>query len=332
MKIFIYILTFIFLPFEILYPQWQWQNPLPQGNSLYSLQYVNENLVWASGATGTLLKSSDGGDTWEFKMLKERMYVNDIFFINEEKGWICGGSEDDELSYILGTTNGGLTWENQLIQNQGGPFKSIVFADENIGWAAGSFTNILHTTNGGQDWNIQDSSLFNILSIFLLDSLHLWATRSFTFTPTLKTSDGGKSWIPDSTIMWANDVHFLDTLVGWAAGWSYISKTTNGGLDWDEQYYLLQQEWVDIFMLNENYGWVVSNSGLILGTTNGGVDWNEQNSPAILGLSSIEFKDSLNGISVGDFASLLKTSNGGNSWENKTNFATEEWLFSLLLH
>ena len=329
MKTFCYILTFIFLPFEILYPQWQWQNPLPQGNSLYSVQYINENLVWVSGTTGTLLKSIDGGDTWELKMLQERMYVKDIFFIDEENGWICGESEDLGSSYIWGTNNGGLTWEIQYTQNQGGPFESIVFANKNIGWAAGSFTNILHTTNGGQDWNIQDSSLLNILSIFLIDSSHLWATTSFTYSPTLKSSDGGINWIPDSTIMWAYDVHFLDTLVGWAAGWSSISKTTNGGLDWEKQYYLLQEELVDIFMLNEDYGWVVSNSGLILGTTNGGEDWIEQNNPAILGLTSITFKDNLNGVSVGDFASLLKTNNGGGNWENKTMSISDEYLFGI---
>jgi photosystem II stability/assembly factor-like uncharacterized protein len=323
-----YILFLFLFPLTFLYPQWQWQNPLPQGNSLYSIQYVNDELIWASGTTGTLLKSTDGGESWEFIMLQERMYVRDIFFINEETGWICGRSENSGPSHILSTTNGGSSWETQLTQLNGGSFKSIVFANENYGWSAGFFTNILHTTNGGQNWFVQADAPTDILSIFLLDSLHLWAATSSS-SPTLKTSDGGINWVPDSTVMWAKDVHFLDTLMGWAAGWSSISKTTNGGLNWKEQYYLLQEEWVDIFMLDENYGWVVSISGLILATTNGGEDWIEQNNPAILGLSSIAFKDSLNGITVGDFASLLKTSNGGTSWENKTQSFTEEWLFGL---
>lgn len=328
-KTVVYIL-FLFLFFlPELYPQWQWQNPLPQGNSLNSILYVNDQLVWACGTTGTLLKSTDGGDTWEFIMLQDRMYVRDIFFINDETGWLCGESEDYELSYILGTTNGGLTWEIQYSQTQGGPFKSIVFADDNYGWSAGSYTDILHTTDGGQNWFVQAEAHTKLLSIFLLDSLHLWITNSSTYSPTLITSDGGLNWVADSTTMLAYDVHFLDTLIGWAAGWSSVTKTTDGGLSWEEQYYKLQENWADIFMLDENYGWTVSSLGIILATTNGGEDWVEQNNPAISGLSSISFKDSLNGITVGSFASLLKTSNGGISWENKTQSVSEAYLFGL---
>lgn len=290
---------------------------------------MDENLLWASGTSGTLLKSTDSGENWEFEMLPERMYAHDLFFINEETGWICGRGEDSGPNYIFGTTNGGLDWEIQLAQITGGTFKSIVFANENDGWAAGSFTDILYTTNAGQKWTVQADAPTDILYIFLLDSLHLWASTSLSSAPTLKTTDGGLNWISDSTITWAFDVHFLDTLIGWAAGWSSISKTTDGGISWEEQYYLLQENWVDIFMLDENYGWVVSSLGLILATTNGGEDWVEQNNPAISGLSSISFKDSLNGIAVGIFASLLKTSNGGISWENKTQSVTEAWLFGL---
>ncbi len=324
-----YILFLFLFPLAFLHPQWQWQNPLPQGNSLNSILYVNNQLIWASGTTGTLLKSTDGGDTWEFIMLQERMSVLDIFFINEDNGWLCGESEDVQLSYILGTTNGGLSWEIQYTQLIGGAFKSIVFADDNYGWSAGSSTDILHTTDGGQNWNVQAEANTNLLSIFLLDSLHLWITNSSTYSPTLKTSDGGLNWVADSTTMRAYDLHFLDTLIGWAAGWSSVSKTTDGGLSWEEQYYKLQENWVDIFMLDENYGWTVSSSGIILATTNGGEDWVEQNNPAISGLSSISFKDSLNGITVGSFASLLKTSNGGISWENKTQSVSEAYLFGL---
>jgi photosystem II stability/assembly factor-like uncharacterized protein len=315
--------------FPELYSQWEWQNPLPQGNSLYSVQYVSENLVWSSGTTGTLLKSTDSGESWESIKLSDRMYVFDIFFINEETGWICGESEDLDSKSILRTTNSGQTWEIQYSQTQGGAFKSIVFADENYGWAAGSFTNILHTTDGGKNWFVQAQASTKFISIFLLDKLHLWITNSLSNRPMLKTTDGGVNWISDSTAMWAMDVHFLDTLTGWAAGWSYVSKTTDGGMSWEEQYYKLQEQWVDIYMLDENYGWVVSSLGLILGTTNGGENWIEQNNPAISGLESIAFKDSLNGISVGTFASLLKTTDGGGNWENKTRSIVEEYLFEI---
>jgi len=125
------------------------------------------------------------------------------------------------------------------------------------------------------------------------------------------------------------DYHFLDTLVGWASGWHSISKTSDGGQSWEVQYYKLQERWVDIFMLDENYGWAVSGPGLIVATSNGGQNCIEQNNPTILGLTSIDFKDSLTGITVGNFASLLKTTNGGSNWQNNTQFVTGERLFGI---
>jgi photosystem II stability/assembly factor-like uncharacterized protein len=329
MKKIFYIISYLLIPIATANAQWEWQNPLPQGNSLYAVQYVDENLIWASGTSGTLLMSTDSGVNWEFEMLPERIYAHDIFFINENTGWICGKSENGGPNYIFGTSNGGSNWEFQLMQVTGGTFKSIIFANESKGWAAGSFTDILYTTNAGQNWAIQASAPTDILSIFLLDSLHLWAATSSTFSPTLTTTDGGLNWLPDSTVMWARDVHFLDTLIGWAAGWSYVAKTTDGGLSWEEQYNKLQEEWDDIFILNENYGWAVSRSGLILATSNGGEEWIEQNNPAISGLSSISFKDSVNGITAGNFASLLKTTDGGYLWQNISQFITEERLYGI---
>lgn len=199
-KIF-YIISYILIPITTAYTQWEWQNPIPQGNSFNSVQYVDENLIWASGNSGTLLKSTDNGENWEVILLQDRMYARDIFFINKSTGWICGRSENSGPSHILGTSNGGITWKIQHTQKQGGSFNSIVFANENYGWAAGTFTDILYTTDAGQNWAIQDSTTIDILSIFLLDSLHLWAATSSSSSPTLKTSDGGIHWIVDSTAM-----------------------------------------------------------------------------------------------------------------------------------
>jgi hypothetical protein len=34
--------------------QWFWQNPLPQGNTLFSTFFVNSNTGWAVGEAGTI--------------------------------------------------------------------------------------------------------------------------------------------------------------------------------------------------------------------------------------------------------------------------------------
>ena len=49
-----------------LYAQqgWYWQNPLPQGNYLYEVSGFDANIVIAVGASGTVIKSTDGGTNW----------------------------------------------------------------------------------------------------------------------------------------------------------------------------------------------------------------------------------------------------------------------------
>ena len=43
---------------------WVWQNPLPQGNRLLDTAFVNASTGWAVGESGTIIHTTDGGDTW----------------------------------------------------------------------------------------------------------------------------------------------------------------------------------------------------------------------------------------------------------------------------
>ena len=43
---------------------WSWQNPLPQGNWLHGVDFVDVNTGTAVGDGGTILRTTDGGDTW----------------------------------------------------------------------------------------------------------------------------------------------------------------------------------------------------------------------------------------------------------------------------
>src|SRR6266849_268151 len=43
---------------------WFWQNPLPQGNPLMAVSFVDANTGTAVGEYGTILRTTDGGATW----------------------------------------------------------------------------------------------------------------------------------------------------------------------------------------------------------------------------------------------------------------------------
>src|ERR1043166_3030111 len=45
---------------------WQWQNPLPQGNSINSIKFAGDKRRgWAVGGDGVILTTNNGGFEWE---------------------------------------------------------------------------------------------------------------------------------------------------------------------------------------------------------------------------------------------------------------------------
>ena len=90
----------------------QWQNPLPQGNQLNEVCFIDPTTGWAVGAYGTILKTIDGGDSWQRQESGTSTYLYDVFFIDDQKGWAVGGGYFD-YGILLSTVNGGTTWTAQ---------------------------------------------------------------------------------------------------------------------------------------------------------------------------------------------------------------------------
>jgi photosystem II stability/assembly factor-like uncharacterized protein len=114
---------------------WQWQNPLPTGNKLNCVRFVDDNLGFAVGDCGTILKTTDGGETWTLKTVESKYMLRSVFFTDANTGYIVGGDETwaaYTTGIILKTVNSGESW---IIQNilEGIILSSVYFTDENTG-------------------------------------------------------------------------------------------------------------------------------------------------------------------------------------------------------
>jgi photosystem II stability/assembly factor-like uncharacterized protein len=72
---------------------WFWQNPLPTGNSLNEICFIDIDIGWAVGAGGTILKTTDGGYGWTVQRSGTLAGLNSVSFANSNNGLIAGSDE-----------------------------------------------------------------------------------------------------------------------------------------------------------------------------------------------------------------------------------------------
>lgn len=210
----------------------------------------------------TLQSIAFGQNFWEQIISPTDNFLRTLYFADSLRGWIAGDS-----GAIFYTSDGGLNWIQQQ-SNTNNKIMRIFFLDDNQAWAlawadAGTHDNpffgteILKTTNGGENWTIsqyRDENVF-LRGIYFLDSLKGFAGG--VPGQFLITSDGGLNWEPaniDSGTFShfpVIDFKFYNNLYGFACGGRFdiagvIWKTINGGESWkplDPQYSPPDEVW-----------------------------------------------------------------------------------------
>ena len=168
------------------YSQGNWELLFPShaSNHLVGMYFIDDQTGWSVGEYGTILKTTDGGESWE--QLDNR-YVNNlsrILFRDENNGWIIG-----EKGIILHTSDGGATWtlqpSNKNISLNG---IDLIGADGII--IVGDQSTILVSHDDGQNWqpvkgDSTVSSYYSFDDVYFLDELHGWIGGGYAMYTTL---------------------------------------------------------------------------------------------------------------------------------------------------
>ena len=250
-KYLLYFIIFNLLLINSLYSQqqnWTWQNPLPQGNDLFQVNVIDENLTYTIGNGGTVMKSSDGGITWTILNTGTTKNLRQADFLqNGLIGYTIGYAQGAGSS-IIKTTDGGNNWQNINI-DQIYYLSSIDFIDEQTGFVGGSIglesNFIFKTTDGGLNWSQSDSLDEGIIAIkFPSDNLTGFASGHNPGSGNnsiYKTTDGGTSWVRKSMPVLSpfgdiKSFYFVSNQIGYAAGNRTILKTIDFGETWFSVY------------------------------------------------------------------------------------------------
>ena len=247
-----------------LAPQWTMQTS-GVTERLRGVSAVSERVAWASGANSTVLRTVDGGETWQkLHVTTDQLDFRDIDAIDAQTAYVMGAG-NGPASRIYKTTDGGKTWTLQFKNEDPKAFlDAMSFWDANHGIAFGDSVDgqlyILTTDDGGHVWSrVPAASLPAALenegafaasgtNIAILGKLQAWiGTGASAKARVLRTADGGRTWQVSETPLAAGpsagifSIAFRDAKHGVVAGGDYrkeqeavdnLAVTSDGGVTW----------------------------------------------------------------------------------------------------
>ena len=278
----------------------------------HSVFFLDQNRGWAIGSKGVLLKTADGGETWRFRPKPGEDNLRDIYFTDEQNGWlVCERNiyelktKDEPRSYLMNTKDGGVTWARFDMKDADidARLMRAVFTRNGRGWVFGEAGMLFATRDGGENWTrLQIPTRHLLLGGDFVDNDRGWLVGAGA--TILQTSDGGDTWhlskLTKAQGVRFNAASFVDNRIGWAVGGAgRIFHTINGGRTWDEQTTGVAVDLLDVKFLDASEGWAVGAEGIVIHTLDGGLHWARELTGTTHPLERVFFADRNHGWAVG---------------------------------
>lgn len=166
------------------------QQDSPVASSLRGLSVVSDQIAWASGAAGVVLRTIDGGTTWkQCSSPATELDFRSLHAFDAEQACVLSAGQP---AILFRTSDGGLTWrEVYRCRHQQAFFDGMQFWDDRRGLAFSDPLDarllIISTTDGGQSW--QELAVRDRPSCLDSEAGFAASNSSLTLGP------GGRVWI-----------------------------------------------------------------------------------------------------------------------------------------
>jgi photosystem II stability/assembly factor-like uncharacterized protein len=284
------LLCFLIFTVQALTAQWTITSAPNNGVRKDDICFIGPDTGWvAGGADGTILRTYDGGETWQ-TVYTGPDHLRSIEFATKDVGF--SGSVNDTF---LRTLNGGDTWQD-ITDSIPAPSSicGLCAASPDVIYGCGVWFGpayVIRSTDGGMNW---DKANLGSMASALIDVLFLNADTGFA---------SGKAQPP--------------TLGG------VILATVDGGDTWSVRHltghhddYIWKLQTPDSVHIYGSVEAVVGTGTRIVRSSDAGATWTTQAvTPLVPYMQVMGFLDTLHGF-VGGNQILLETLNGGQSWQS----------------
>lgn len=224
-----------------------------------NLYFFDSTIGWACGASGKVLKTTNGGNNWTVFNCGINSILS-VYFLNQDTGFVTSGNGQGSNTIRM-TTDGGNNW--QIVCNTAGQEtgRTVIFVDNTTGYVPAGL-NLYKTTNGGYNWFVNNSFPSVVNDIYFQGLIGYAVGNNGS---VFKTTNGGINWSIQQSGVNVNlmQASFININTGYVCGFSgYILKTTNGGNNWTGQT-ITTENLYTINFFNSLRGWCASSIGSI---------------------------------------------------------------------
>jgi photosystem II stability/assembly factor-like uncharacterized protein len=283
--------------------------------SLSSIQFVSASAGFAVGGhlfnNRPLILHTEDGESWEpIAADTINQFLNDLFFLNSQHGYISGNNGS-----IYRTTNSGESWiplPTGVTRN----LYSIRALSSQLVFAAGAQGTLIKTISGDTTWqSLPTGTTKNLYALYYKSSVQGgYAVGDQGTIIRIRNNGNLITSIPSGVSQALYDVYFPTDTLGFAVG--YNGRILKIRLV-DDQYEVnavtsgVTTPLNKVVFPNPQTGYIAGEGGVILKTTDGGNTWLPQHSRTSNNLRGMFFHDALKGYVVGSGPAILLTTIGG---------------------
>lgn len=215
--------------------------------TMHAITFSDSQHGWAVGGNGLIIRTSNGGKSWELMKPPTGAELHAVHFANSSVGYVAGregllNGKTEEVKgsvEILCTRDGGETWRKCYQENLPLSVFQITTVSQSGAFAVlGS--HVIRTDNQGDTWQRVSTSAKYISSIVFAPDGSGWLVGSHGVFQ--HSTDGGKTWQQPASLTqdflnrdwW--EVAFSSDGIGLAVGEnSTLALATDNGKTWELQ-------------------------------------------------------------------------------------------------